>query len=255
MATRRFPPPRFKVALMCSRLALSMLAQLAAFATQALAADMITGIPHVVDGDTLTIGAIKIRLQGIDAPETEQVCLDQQAEKWTCGIAARDHLAQHIGGQSINCTPSGTDKFGRTLALCRLVGDDLNAWMVGEGWALAFIRYSRDYVTQEEQAREAHRGMWSGALIAPWDWRHHCDKTTEVLGTTMVPLTARSKFCGPIDAPPGCPIKSNLRSKDGCIYFTPGQLDYSRLDMDKPGRRWFCSEEDAQAAGCRSALR
>lgn len=213
------------------------------------------GVPRIVDGDTVTIGDVKIRLQGIDLPETEQVCLDQQATKWTCGIAARDHLAEHIASRPIDCTSSGADTYGRTLAVCRLASEDLNAWMVREGLALAFIRYSRAYVAEEEQAREAERGMWSGAFIAPWNWRHRCNKTTEVLGATKVPITAQAILCGTSDAPPGCWIKGNLRSKGGCIYFQPGQLDYSRLDMTKPDRRWFCSEEDAQAAGCRAARR
>src|SRR5271166_2149348 len=61
---------------------------------------------------------VKIRLEGIDAPETDQVCLDQHSAKWTCGVAARDRLAERIEGRSIDCTPSGSDAYGRTLAVC-----------------------------------------------------------------------------------------------------------------------------------------
>jgi hypothetical protein len=106
----------------------------------------------------------------------------------------------HVGNRSIDCTPTGSDKYGRTLALCRLTGDDLNAWIVREGWALAFTRYSKVYVAEEEQARRAQRGLWSGAFIAPWDWRHRNCKT-EVLGALQVPINAQAILCSASDAP------------------------------------------------------
>ena len=109
--------------------------------TLAHAAD-VAGVPRVVDGDTLTIGATKIRLEGIDAPETDQVCLNANASYWSCGIDARNQLAAHIAGRTISCTPSGVDAYLRTLAICYLAGEDLNAWMVQEGWALAYVQYS-----------------------------------------------------------------------------------------------------------------
>lgn len=224
-------------------------------ATKALAADAISGVPRVVDGDTLIIGDTRIRLEGIDAPETDQVCLDQKGTKWTCGIAARDHLAEQINGRSIDCLPSGLDTYGRTLAVCRVAGENLNAWMVRQGWALAFIRYSTAYVADEASARDAQRGMWSGAFIAPWDWRHRNCKT-EVRGAVMVPITSQPDLCDSSGAPDHFTIKGNLRSKSGeCIYHLIGQLNYSHLDMSKSGRRWFCSEEKAKAAGCRPAAR
>ena len=88
----------------------------------AQAADL-SGVPRIVDGDTLAIGATKVRLQGIDAPETDQVCLHANGVRWTCGIDARDQLAAHIEGREINCTSSGTDAYKRTLV----------AWCLGRG--------------------------------------------------------------------------------------------------------------------------
>jgi endonuclease YncB( thermonuclease family) len=123
--------------------------------TEALATNVISGVPRIIDGDTIAIDGVKIRLEGIDAPESDQVCLDQQSTKWTCGIAARDRLAERIGNRSIDYTPAGSDKYDRTLAVCRLAGEDLNAWMVRQGWALAFLKYSKVYVAEEEQARSA----------------------------------------------------------------------------------------------------
>jgi endonuclease YncB( thermonuclease family) len=89
----------------------------------AQAADL-SGVPRIVDGDTLAIGATKVRLEGIDAPETDQVCLDANGVRWTCGIDARDQLAAHIAAQEIDCTSHGTDAYRRTLATCYLAGED-----------------------------------------------------------------------------------------------------------------------------------
>jgi endonuclease YncB( thermonuclease family) len=127
------------------------------FVTQALATN-ISGMPRVVDGDTLEVAAVKIRLEGIDAPETDQVCLDQRSSKWSCGIAARDRLTEHIGNRSVDCTPTGSDNYRRSLAVCSLADENLNAWMVRQGWALAYTKYSKVYVPEEEQARHAQRG-------------------------------------------------------------------------------------------------
>jgi endonuclease YncB( thermonuclease family) len=137
----------------------------------AQAADL-SGVPRIVDGDTLAIGATKVRLEGIDAPETDQVCLNANGAHWACGIDARDQLAAHIAGREINCTSSGTDVYRRTLAICHLANEDLNAWLVQQGWALAYVKYSSAYRQVEEDARANQRGLWQGAFIAPWDWRH-----------------------------------------------------------------------------------
>ena len=127
------------------------------------------GIPRVVDGDTLAIGTAKIRLQGIDAPETDQVCLNAGGQQWTCGIEARDRLAAHIAGREITCVSTDIDVYGREVARCSVADEDLNGWMVREGWALAYVKYSSAYVTAEEQARTRQSGLWQGAFIARLD--------------------------------------------------------------------------------------
>lgn len=83
----------------------------------------IAGIPRIVDGDAVEIGKVKIRLSGIDAPETDQICLDTKGEKWACGIAARDELIRHSNGQIWKCTTTGTDRCGRSLANCFIEGE------------------------------------------------------------------------------------------------------------------------------------
>jgi endonuclease YncB( thermonuclease family) len=124
-------------------------------AYQTEAAETISGVPRIIDGDTIVIGVTKIRLESIDAPESDQICVDENGERWACGIAARDRLAGHVGNGPVDCTPSGLDAYGRTLAVCRIRGEDLNAWMVREGWALAFIHYSKAYLPDEGPPRRA----------------------------------------------------------------------------------------------------
>jgi endonuclease YncB( thermonuclease family) len=228
---------------------------LAAFVTVArTGAHSVPGIPRIVDGDTLVVDDVKIRLEGIDAPETDQICLDEHAAKWTCGIAARNGVVEHVGGRSIDCAPSGPDRYGRTLATCSIGGENLNAWIVRQGWALAFLRYSKSYVADEAAAREAQRGLWSGAFIAPWDWRHHSCEAT-VYGALAVPITARTQLCAAASAAeapsPDCVIKGNVSRKGECIYHLPGSHAYSEVKMNRPGKRWFCTEDEAKAAGCR----
>jgi len=90
--------------------------------------------------------------------------------------------------------------------VCSVAGDDLNAWMVREGWALAFVRYSTAYVKEEEKAHSAERGLWRGAFIAPWDWRHR-DKGTTILGPLFVPITAQKQL---LDGVTGRPRRKPL---------------------------------------------
>src|SRR5262245_59802320 len=137
----------------------------------------LSGVAIVVDGDTLTIGATRIRLEGIDAPETDQICLDANGHRWTCGIDARNRLAARIAGRQVNCRPNGIDAYGRTLGTCSVTGENLNDWMVQEGWALAYVKYSSAYRAAEEIAKLQRRGLWGGAFIAPWDWRHRNENT------------------------------------------------------------------------------
>ena len=219
----------------------------------ALAADL-TGVPRVVDGDTLAIGVSKVRLEGIDAPETDQICLNATGARWTCGIEARDQLAAHIAGREISCSSSGIDAYRRTLGICSVAGEDLNAWMVREGWALAYVNYSSVYVHAEEDARTHQRGLWSGAFIAPWDWRHR-NKKTVILGALSVPINAQKILLSAVsdaEAPsPECAIKGNINRRGECIYHLPGGHFYGAIKMNRD-KRWFCSEAEAEAAGCRA---
>lgn len=128
--------------------------------------------------------------------------------------------------------------------------------MVREGFALAFVKYSTAYVDDEAEARKAQRGLWSGAFIAPWDWRHR-DKDTTILGPLSVPINAQKLLLEPASAAGApsldCLIKGNVNRKGERIYHLPGGLDYVKVNMAVPGKRWFCTEAEAEAAGWRPA--
>ena len=130
----------------------------------------VSGRARVVDGDTLDVGAVRVRLHGVDAPESRQSCV-AGARRWSCGERATRALTARIGARTVACEERDRDRYGRIVAVCRAGGEDLNAWMVSQGLALAYRRYSRDYVGAEARARDARLGMWRGDFVAPWDWR------------------------------------------------------------------------------------
>lgn len=134
-------------------------------------ANELNGVASVIDGDTVEIRGTRIRLHGIDAPESRQLCRRQSGQSWRCGQQAALALSDRIGRRSVICVARDTDRYGRTIAVCSQDGIDLNAWMVAEGWAVAYRQYSRDYVSADTEARSAGRNIWSGTFVMPWDWR------------------------------------------------------------------------------------
>jgi endonuclease YncB( thermonuclease family) len=224
----------------------------------AQAAD-ITGVPRIREGDHVQIGNSRIRLGGVDAPAVNQLCLNNSGERWTCGVAARDELIKHVGAKSWTCHPRTTDRRGRTVARCEVDGEDIQKWLVSNGWALALTRISRDYEANEKAAREAKAGMWHGAFIAPWDWRVR-NKKTAILGASKPPENAHSilqaSASGPVAPSPHCTIKGNVNGAGECIYHRPTSRWYAQIKMKiAKGTRWFCSVEEAEAAGCRETRR
>ena len=136
-----------------------------------VSAQTITGVASVTDGDSLEIRGTRIRLHGIDAPESRQHCTRPSGQQWRCGQQAALALPDRIGRRRVSCVTRDIDRYGRTIAICSQNGVDLNAWMVREGWAVAYRRYSQDYVRNEADARRAGRNIWSGTVVMPWDWR------------------------------------------------------------------------------------
>ena len=137
----------------------------------AAALAFVQGQPHVTDGDTIRIGETRIRLEGIDAPEMSQQCTRGDGTSWQCGEAAKAALIQKIGNYSVRCEISGTDRYGRSLGTCWVGKLNLNQWLVGSGWAVAYRRYSMRYVSDEQVARGQRLNLWSGEFELPSDYR------------------------------------------------------------------------------------
>ena len=138
--------------------------------TEAHSAITITGRATVTDGDSLRINGQKIRLWAIDAPELRQTC-QRSLASWPCGTEALAALSDHIDNQAVSCRREDVDRYSRIVAECYISKLSLNEWLVENGWALAYRRYSTKFVEAEDHARSQQLGMWQGEFIDPWDWR------------------------------------------------------------------------------------
>jgi endonuclease YncB( thermonuclease family) len=204
----------------------------------------LSGRASVVDGDTLEIHGQRVRLIGIDAFESDQTCLDAAGQSWRCGQRAALALADGIGAATVTCEGDERDRYGRLLAVCQAHGEDLGAWLVSEGLALAYRRYSTAYIGQENAARAAKRGVWAGTFVLPWDWR------AQNRAHQQAPAQAQTQQAG------SCVIKGNINSKGERIYHVPGGQWYDETKIaESKGERWFCSEAEARAAGWRPSKR
>jgi endonuclease YncB( thermonuclease family) len=130
----------------------------------------LSGIASVIDGDTLNLHGKRIRLHGIDAPESRQSC-SQDGQNWRCGQQASLALSDHIESRTLRCEQRDIDRYKRIVAVCFMGGEDINAWLVRSGWAMAYRQYSKDYITVEMEARAARTGIWAGEVQPPWEWR------------------------------------------------------------------------------------
>jgi endonuclease YncB( thermonuclease family) len=140
-------------------------------AAAAQAQERLVGQASVIDGDTIEIHGRRVRLFGIDAPEAGQTCEDAAHKPYRCGQKAASVLDARIGDGVVACEPKDSDRYNRTVAICRVYGEDLGAWMVGLGWAVAYRSYSTRYVAAEELAQTRKAGMWAGSFTPPAEWR------------------------------------------------------------------------------------
>jgi len=155
----------------------------------------VTGKPRVIDGDTVEIAGERIRLNGIDTPEANQSCLDDTGKRWRCGREATLALRAIVGDQVVTCKGEERDRYKRLIAVCFVKTKDLNAEMVRLGWALAYRKYSTDYVAEEDEAKAMRVGLWRGQFVAPWDWRRGKRLTSEVQ-KTCCKMCRKGKACG-----------------------------------------------------------
>src|SRR4051795_5591090 len=217
----------------------------------------------VKDGATLQLGNVTYRLDGIDAPAFDQVCIDEHADSWTCGIEARDQLTKLIGGRAVRCDDLGADPAfkKRHLGVCKVEGEttSLSQLLVRSGFALnveasATGRFQLD----EARAKEDRQGLWKGCFAAPREFRAG-RKDGALLGTAC--RTDRDReirealFPEDLVMPASCNIKGKyaVRARvTGNLGIYHLQACRSYPGLTKPDR-WFCSEEDAQATGFRKA--
>lgn len=208
----------------------------------------IYGIARAVDGDSLEIGGIRVRLFGIDAPEFDQLCTRSGA-RYACGAESADRLSKLVTGRSISCVPAGLDQHRRVLARCSASGADVNLTMVQTGYAVAYRQYSSDYVRAEEVAKAAKRGIWVGTFAMPSEARAQARSDQNPTASASRPARAQTprtsvRFSG------GCTIKGNRSRRGEWIYHLPGMPYYKQTRAEDI----FCSERAAQAAGYRRAI-
>lgn len=188
----------------------------------------LVGQASIIDGDT---------------PESRQTC-DRGGKAWRCGQQAALALADKIRRRPIHCQERDRDRYRRIVAVCYLGGEDLNGWLVRQGWALDYRQYSKGrYAAEEAEARAAIRGVWAGTFQKPWEWRQDQASTKKRATESESASTA-------------CRIKGNISSRGDRIYHLPSGQFYSQTRIDpSKGERWFCTEADAQAAGWRRSRR
>jgi endonuclease YncB( thermonuclease family) len=132
----------------------------------------VVGQASIIDGDTLEIHGTRIRLWGIDAPESAQLCRGDDSSPYRCGQKAANDLDTFIARRPVSCTPVSLDQYRRTVASCSVAGVDLGEWLVRNGFALDWPRYSKGkYNSAEREAEHAERGIWAGSYVEPWLYR------------------------------------------------------------------------------------
>ncbi len=216
----------------------------------------------VKDGNTIQLADAAYRLAGIDAPELDQTCIDDQADPWSCGVDARDQLAKLVGGHVVRCEDRGPDPAykKRHLGICTVAGEtaSLNQAMVRLGFAINPGAASGGFADDEAKARADRKGIWKGCFVAPQDFR--LGKKDGALLGGACPADKDKEirsvlFPEFMPMPPRCTIKAKYAVRARVtgnvgIYHLQGCRSYPATT--KPDR-WFCTEDDARAAGFRRA--
>lgn len=216
----------------------------------------------VKDGNALQLGNVTYRLDGIDVPPIDQLCIDEHADVWTCGIEARDQLSKLIDGKQVRCDDLGADPTyrKRRIGVCRIEGEttSLSQLLVQKGFALNVeASASGRFKPDEARAKDDRLGLWKGCFVAPREFSAG-NKDGPLLGAAC--RTDRDReireaiFPDDLVMPAGCNIKGKYAVRARVtgnlgIYHLQACRSYPGLKQD----RWFCSEDEAQAAGFRRA--
>ncbi|MBB3993499.1 endonuclease YncB(thermonuclease family) [Sulfitobacter undariae] len=225
---------RFAVLLGCTALAFALFGG----GLQAnLSPQEFSGKLRVIDGDTFEVGGVKVRLHAVDAPESDQTCETNQDKDWACGGWVTKVVSDRYEGASAQCQQMDIDRYGRVVARCTALGEDIGGWLVSEGFAFAYVQYGADYVEIEREAAANDRGLHAVKMQTPAAHR-------------------KARRTQPVQTNGTCNIKGNISAKGVKIYHVPGQYYYSRTRInERKGERWFCTEASARAAGWRKARR
>lgn len=193
----------------------------------AMSAEVIAGAASVIDGDTIEIHGDRIRIEGIDAPESSQLCM-RNGQSYRCGREATFALADQIGHHIVTCTQTTTDRYGRMVATCEVEGVDIGRRMVQQGHAIAYRKYSMMYVPDEDEARAAKIGLWAGEFQNPAEYRHQPRR------------------------PP--PINGEPQTRSSCTHvcMCPDDLDKAG---HRCGRRSVYSRSGGKTSGCTTVRR
>lgn len=218
------------------------------------AADTIEGYASVLDGDRIDVQGRRIRLVGIDAPELRQTCSDAWERLYRCGQDAEVALAEKIVGRRVACERAADDRDAPAVALCRLDGEDLGGWLVDRGLAVADRTRATGYGLREDAARQAKRGLWAGSFTMPWDLRRGVrgrpDGYAVAVGTPLAVAPTSAPTPEEAARKAACRIKGNITREGTKLYWVPGSRRYAETVIaEAAGERWFCSEDEAKAAG------
>ena len=184
------------------------------------------------------LNGVKVRLNGIDAPEMRQNCEDINLKMYACGVSSKRALQNFIQtrpDEMVQCQYIGKDAYGRMIGDCSIGKININMWLVENGWALAYLKYSKKYAKNENSAKSNRVGIWSGKFVKPWDWRRGKRLNTKI---------PKSKN--------DCLIKGNISSNGERIYHLEDSQNYNQTRISRErGERWFCSFEEAEEHGWR----
>ncbi len=196
--------------------------------------EVIVGQAVATDGDTLVINGKRIRLFGVDAFEAEQSCPGANGATWGCGGVATRAVQEIIKNTQTICVKRDVDVYGRIVAICRSDGVDIAAAVVVRGLGVAYIKYSKDYLPEENVARVQRSGAWIGAFTNPEDYR----RSNRSQASSAIAVRSAS-------AVGACTIKGNVTTRGVKYYFLRGDNNYDSVKAEAV----FCSEEEAQTAG------
>lgn len=197
----------------------------------------ISGRATVISGDALRINGREIKLAGIESPVANQNCTTGDGRTWNCGWSARSALDRIVRRRNVTCTPLEAVGQGATIANCTANEADIAEALVRNGHVFAASGFFAAYGSSEADARAAKVGVWQGDAQHPAEWRQN--------------IWDEAKRA----APDGCPIKGRVRGSSR-VYTMPWSdgYDSNRVRTER-GDRWFCSEEEAQAAGFKATDR